>query len=138
MRLVVLRNFALLAGLDPRELYDWFLKTNLDGCECATTTNVLCLSQYADGGKVAMKPYVSSAGFINTMSDYCGKCHYNPRNKTGKSLLVQFPVLELHQEPGGVPRKELPANDTAQGMGKDRALTAGNNERGGQSVFKFH
>ncbi|MGA9139331.1 MAG: cryptochrome/photolyase family protein [Methanocella sp.] len=84
MRLMVLGNFALLAGIDPRELYDWFLKTNIDGCEWATAPNVICLSQYADGGKVAMKPYVSSAGFINTMSDYCGKCHYDPDKKTGE------------------------------------------------------
>ncbi len=84
MRLMVLGNFALLTGIDPRELYDWFLKTDIDGCEWATAPNVICLSQYADGGKVAMKPYVSSAGFINTMSDYCGQCHYDPEKKTGE------------------------------------------------------
>lgn len=84
MRLMVLGNFALLAGIEPRKLYEWFLKTNIDGCEWATAPNVICLSQYADGGKVAMKPYVSSAGFINTMSDYCGKCYYDPGSKTGE------------------------------------------------------
>jgi deoxyribodipyrimidine photolyase-related protein len=84
MRLMVLGNFALLAGINPGELYDWFLKTNLDGTEWATAPNVICLSQYADGGKVARKPYVSSAGFINTMSDYCSKCHYDPDIKTGE------------------------------------------------------
>jgi deoxyribodipyrimidine photolyase-related protein len=84
MRLMVLGNFALLAGIAPGELYDWFLKASIDGCEWATAPNVICLSQYADGGKVAMKPYVSSAGFINTMSDYCGKCHYDPDKKTGE------------------------------------------------------
>jgi deoxyribodipyrimidine photolyase-related protein len=83
-RLMVLGNFALLAGIDPLELYHWFLKTNLDGCEWATAPNVICQSQYADGGKVAMKPYVSSAGFINTMSDYCGQCYYDPHSKAGE------------------------------------------------------
>jgi deoxyribodipyrimidine photolyase-related protein len=95
MRLMVLGNFALLAGIDPYELYQWFLKASIDGCEWATAPNVICLSQYADGGKVAMKPYVSSAGFINTMSDYCGSCYYDPDRKIGEKA-CPFNYLYWH------------------------------------------
>lgn len=85
MRLMVIGNFALLAGLDPVELYRWFLSTSVDACEWATATDVICLSQFGDGGKVARKPYVSTAGFINTYSDYCQSCYYSWRKKTGEN-----------------------------------------------------
>ncbi len=83
-RLMVLGNFALLAGVDPRGLYRWVMKTSIDACEWAAAANTICLSQYADGGRVAMKPYISSASFINTYSDYCKNCHYSWRKKIGE------------------------------------------------------
>jgi deoxyribodipyrimidine photolyase-related protein len=84
-RLMVLGNFALLAGIDPLEFYRWVMKTNIDACEWAAAADAICLSQYADGGKVAMKPYVSSASFINMYSDYCKSCHYSWRKKVGEN-----------------------------------------------------
>jgi deoxyribodipyrimidine photolyase-related protein len=84
-RLMVLGNFALLAGIDPLELYRWVMMTNIDACEWAAAADAICLSQYADGGRVAMKPYVSSAAFINTYSDYCKSCHYSWRKKVGEN-----------------------------------------------------
>lgn len=83
-RLMVLGNFALLAGTRPHEFYSWAMRTSIDACDWAAAANAICLSQYADGGKVAMKPYVSSASFINAYSDYCGSCHYNWREKFGE------------------------------------------------------
>ena len=52
-----------------------------DAFEWVVTPNVLGMSQFADGGKLATKPYVSSAAYINKMSDYCKKCYYDPTIK---------------------------------------------------------
>ena len=80
-RLMVIGNFALLSGLDPHELNRWFFEYYTDAFEWVVTPNVLSMSQFADGGKLATKPYIASANYINSMSDYCKNCHYNPKEK---------------------------------------------------------
>ena len=80
---MVLGNFALIAGVDPRELNDWFLATFVDALDWVVTPNVMGMSQFADGGLLASKPYASSGNYINRMSDYCTKCRYKVREKTG-------------------------------------------------------
>ncbi len=80
-RLMIIGNFALLAGLDPHELNTWFFEYYTDAFEWVVTPNVLGMSQFADGGKLATKPYVASANYINSMSDYCKNCQYNPKEK---------------------------------------------------------
>lgn len=80
-RLMIIGNYALLTGRNPHELNKWFFEYYTDAFEWVVTPNVLWMSQYADGWKLATKPYVSSANYINKMSDYCKNCIYNPKEK---------------------------------------------------------
>lgn len=82
-RLMVIGNFALLAGLDPAELHRWYLGIYIDAFEWVELPNTLGMSQRADGGLIATKPYVSSAAYLQRMGDYCQGCAYNPKLKTG-------------------------------------------------------
>lgn len=83
-RLMVLNNFALIAGISPQEIEDWFHAAFIDGYDWVMQTNVIGMGQFADGGKLASKPYAASANYINKMSDYCRKCVYNPKERTGE------------------------------------------------------
>jgi deoxyribodipyrimidine photolyase-related protein len=82
-RLMVTGNFALLAGIDPDEVDAWYLGVYIDAIEWVEITNTRGMSQYADGGLVGTKPYVSSANYIDKMSDYCQGCHYDKKKKVG-------------------------------------------------------
>ena len=82
-RLMVTGNFALLNQCDPDEVDRWYLGIYIDAIEWVEITNTRGMSQFADGGIVATKPYVSSGNYINKMSNYCGSCHYNVKEKTG-------------------------------------------------------
>ena len=82
-RLMVIGNFALLAGLDPEQLHRWYLGIYIDAFEWVELPNTLGMSQYADGGLLATKPYVSSAAYINRMSDYCTGCRYDRKQRLG-------------------------------------------------------
>ncbi|MBE7177436.1 MAG: cryptochrome/photolyase family protein [Mucilaginibacter polytrichastri] len=83
-RLMVIGNFALLAGCDPDEVDEWYLGVYIDAIQWVEITNTRGMSQFADGGIVATKPYVSSAAYIHKMSDYCENCFYDYRKKTGE------------------------------------------------------
>ena len=82
-RLMVLNNFALIAGIDPQELENWFHSAFIDAYDWVMQTNVIGMGQFADGGLLASKPYAASANYINKMSDYCGDCKYNKSDRTG-------------------------------------------------------
>lgn len=82
-RLMVTGNFALLSGVNPDEVDRWYLGIYIDALDWVEITNTRGMSQFADGGIVGTKPYVSSANYIDKMSSYCGKCHYNAKQKTG-------------------------------------------------------
>lgn len=82
-RLMVIGNFALLAGLDPHALHRWYLGIYIDAFEWVEAPNTLGMSQYADGGRLATKPYVSSAAYLDRMGDHCKKCHYDRKARTG-------------------------------------------------------
>ena len=81
-RLMITGNFALLAGVHPDEVDAWYLGIYIDAIQWVEITNTRGMSQFADGGMVATKPYVSSANYINKMSRYCRACHYNCKEKT--------------------------------------------------------
>jgi deoxyribodipyrimidine photolyase-related protein len=82
-RLMVTGNFALLAGVHPDEVDAWYLGIYIDALEWVEITNTRGMSQFADGGIVGSKPYVSSATYIDKMSHYCGSCYYKKALKTG-------------------------------------------------------
>lgn len=94
-RLMVTGNFALLAGLDPGEVHEWYLSVYADAFEWVEAPNTIGMSQFADGGVVASKPYVSSGNYIAKMSDYCGHCVYDVRAKTGATA-CPFNLLYWH------------------------------------------
>ncbi len=83
-RLMITGNFALLAGTDPDEVSAWYLGVYIDAIEWVEITNTLGMSQFADGGIVGTKPYVSSATYIDKMSHHCGSCFYKKSVKTGE------------------------------------------------------
>ena len=82
-RLMVLGNFALIAGVCPQELEDWFLVVYADAYEWVELPNVAGMALWADKGRLASKPYAASGNYINKMSNYCGACRYDVRQKTG-------------------------------------------------------
>jgi deoxyribodipyrimidine photolyase-related protein len=76
-RLMVTGNFALLSGVHPAEVDDWYLGVYIDAIQWVELPNTRAMSQFADGGLVATKPYISSAKYIHSMSDYCETCEYD-------------------------------------------------------------
>lgn len=82
-RLMIIGNFALLTMTDPDEVDAWYLGVYIDAIEWAEVTNTRGMSQFADGGIVATKPYVSSGSYINKMSNYCKSCKYSVNKKEG-------------------------------------------------------
>ena len=82
-RLMVTGNFALLAGVDPQAVDDWYLGIYIDAIQWVELPNTRAMSQFADGGQVATKPYISSARYIHAMSDYCGSCTYDWKKRYG-------------------------------------------------------
>ena len=82
-RLMITGNYALLTQTHPDEVDEWYLGVYVDAIEWVQITNTRGMSQFADGGKIATKPYVSSGSYINKMSNYCSDCHYNKSKKIG-------------------------------------------------------
>ena len=82
-RLMVTGNFALLAGISPQALHEWYLAVYADAYEWVELPNTIGMSQFADGGLLASKPYAASGAYINRMSDYCAGCAYDVKARTG-------------------------------------------------------
>ena len=101
-RLMVTGNFALLAGVDPAQVHDWYLGVYADAHEWVEAPNVIGMSQFADGGLVASKPYVASGAYIHRMSDHCGTCSYKVAQKTGPGAcpfnLLYWDFVARHAE----------------------------------------
>lgn len=101
-RLMVTGNFALLAGVDPAKVHEWYLSVYIDAFEWVEAPNTLGMSQFADGGLLGSKPYVSSGAYIDRMSDHCRQCHYRVKEKTGDRAcpfnLMYWHFLTRHRE----------------------------------------
>lgn len=100
-RLMVTGNFALLAGVDPALVHEWYLSVYVDAFEWVEAPNTLGMSQFADGGLLGSKPYVSSGAYIDRMSDHCGGCHYRVKEKVGDRAcpfnLLYWHFLDRHR-----------------------------------------
>ncbi|CAM3652319.1 cryptochrome/photolyase family protein [Litorimonas haliclonae] len=83
-RLMITGNFALLIGVDPYDVHEWYLSVYLDAFEWVELPNTLGMSQYGDGGLLGSKPYASSGSYINRMSNYCKDCAYNVKDRVGE------------------------------------------------------
>jgi len=101
-RLMVTGNFALLAGVDPAAVHEWYLSVYADAFEWVEAPNTLGMSQFADGGVVGSKPYVSSGAYIDRMSDYCDGCAYRVKDRTGPRAcpfnLLYWHFLNRHRD----------------------------------------
>ncbi len=82
-RLMIIGNLCLTAGVDPRQLNDWMWANFVDGAEWVMLPNVIGMSQFADGGMMATKPYASGGAYIHKMSDYCRGCAYDRSKRVG-------------------------------------------------------
>lgn len=101
-RLMVLGNFANLAGINPKEVNDWFNIMFIDSHDWVVTPNVIGMALYADGGKMATKPYISSGAYIHKMGDHCEHCYYDVKQKTGEKACpfnaLYWDYIDRHQE----------------------------------------
>lgn len=82
-RLMITGNFALLAGIDPQQVCEWYLAVYADAYEWVELPNTLGMALYADGGLIASKPYSASGKYIQRMSNFCESCFYNPKDLLG-------------------------------------------------------
>jgi deoxyribodipyrimidine photolyase-related protein len=94
-RLMITGNFALLAGLAPAEVEQWYLLVYADAFEWVELPNTHGMALFADGGLLASKPYAASGAYINRMSDYCSGCRFSPDKKLGEGA-CPFNYLYWH------------------------------------------
>lgn len=101
-RLMVTGLFALLLGVEPRQVHEWYLAVYVDAVEWVEMPNTLGMSQFADGGLMASKPYCASGRYIQRMSNYCGGCRYDASRRTGEDACpfttLYWDFLMRHEE----------------------------------------
>lgn len=112
-RLMVTGNFALLAGISPAAIEEWYLIVYADAFDWVELPNVHGMVAFADGGLLASKPYAASGAYIDRMSDYCGSCAYSPAIKTGEGAcpfnLLYWDFLARNRETlSALPRMAMP------------------------------
>ncbi|MEQ8839382.1 MAG: cryptochrome/photolyase family protein [Acidimicrobiales bacterium] len=101
-RLMVLSNLSNLYGIHPRRVMDWMSDNYVDGAEWVMVPNVMGMGLWADGGRMATKPYISGGAYINRMSDYCSDCRYDHKARTGDDACpfttLYWDFLARHEE----------------------------------------
>ncbi|KAA6181897.1 cryptochrome/photolyase family protein [Thiohalocapsa marina] len=111
-RLMVTGLFALLLGVEPRRVHQWYLAMFVDAVEWVEAPNTLGMSQFADGGRLASKPYAASGAYIARMSNYCRHCRFDPKQSVGDQACpfttLFWDFLARHRERfAGHPRTAL-------------------------------
>ena len=107
---MVLGNFAMLIGVEPAQVEEWYLVVYADAYEWVELPNVHGMSQFADGGILGSKPYAGGGAYINRMSDHCGSCRYDVKQThRTRRLPVQRALLGLPCAPPGQARRQQPA-----------------------------
>jgi deoxyribodipyrimidine photolyase-related protein len=123
-RLMVTGNFALLAGVEPAAICEWYLAVYADAFEWVELPNTAGMVMHADGGLLASKPYAASGNYIDKMSNFCGSCRYKVKEKLGPDacpfnyLYWNF-MIENRQQLDGNPRMG-PIFKTLDRMSEDR------------------
>jgi deoxyribodipyrimidine photolyase-related protein len=118
-RLMITGNFALLAGLQPDAMDEWYLAVYADAYEWVEMPNTRGMALHADGGVVGSKPYAASGAYINRMSNYCGSCHYDVADAVGargcpfNALYWDF-IGRHAKEFGANPRMAMPVRSLAK------------------------
>ena len=125
---MVTGNFALLIGADPKQVHQWYLEVYLDAYEWVELPNTLGMSQFGDGGLLGSKPYVSSGAYINRMSDYCGTCRYNVKERIGDDACpfnaLYWDFLARHRDKlGGNDRLAMPYRTWDRQLAVDQQAT---------------
>ncbi len=125
-RLMITGNFALLAGINPRLVHEWYLAVYVDAVEWAELPNTAGMALYANGGRFTSKPYIASGAYISRMSNYCGGCRYDPKQKTGPRACpfttLYWNFLDRHEaEFSGNPRTALMTRNVARLTAAERA-----------------
>ena len=125
-RLMITGNFALLAGLSPKAVHEWYLAVYVDAVEWAELPNTLGMALYANGGRFTSKPYVASGAYIRRMSNYCRNCRYDPKQKTGVRACpyttLYWHFLDRHESAlARNPRTGLMARNVARLTSAERA-----------------
>ncbi len=125
-RLMITGNFALLAGLNPAQVHDWYHAVYIDALEWVEAPNTIGMALHADGGLMGSKPYAASANYINKMSDYCGSCRYDPKQRLGpdacpfNALYWNF-IATHHQAFSRNPRMSQTANSYQKMSAEDKS-----------------
>ena len=133
-RLMITGNFALLAGIEPAQVEQWYLAVYADAYEWVELPNVHGMVLFADGGLLASKPYAASGAYINRMSDYCGRCTYRVELKSGEKacpfnyLYWNF-LIENLRKLGKNPRLAMPYRTLAKMTPERRSEIAADSRR---------
>ena len=105
-RLMVTGLYALLLGVDPDAVHHWYLAVYVDAVEWVELPNILGMSQHADGGFMASKPYVATGKYIQRMTNHCRSCRFDPAKSTGDGLPLHDALLGLPRASPGLSREE--------------------------------